>query len=323
VDRTAVMEKLEPIIGLAARNVDHGPNTRIVVTPEMVTLRPGSGQRSLEITEDGVCAMANFAGIPVSLGQQLSANTFSRVANELLERKRQYTILVKDRQVVDFTRREHFHNINASRVLDIVERVIPGAEYHRALVMEKQTVQLEIVGEDNQAVARNDLVRAGALITFSPINITTPSVQSFVVRLICTNGATSNQVLREFEYGGDGDGLWQFFRRSIRDAYRSLIPIVERWRQMREEEIAPEDRAMVLEALIKQAGIPKELADAVRAQALAHPPTNAYAMSNLITWASSHLLAEPRQVQRAQKAAARFDDESEHQRMCPVCHRTR
>ncbi|MBU1067638.1 hypothetical protein KKE60_07605, partial [Patescibacteria group bacterium] len=85
----------------------------------------------------------------------------------------------------------------------------------------------------------------------------------------------------------------------------------------------PEDRNLVLESLLKRAGIRGADADVVRANALTHPPENAYDMMQLVTWASTHHLMNPRAIMRAQQAAAVFSDETEHQRVCPTCHKQR
>ena len=83
-------------------------------------------------------------------------------------------------------------------------------------------------------MSRGDLIQAGAQVTFSLIGTVDPLVQSYVVCLACTNGMTSNTVIREFHFsgGGEGDNIWQWFRRSVRAACGSLDRIVVRYRQM-------------------------------------------------------------------------------------------
>ncbi len=147
---------------------------------------------------------------------------------------------------------------------------------------------------------------------------------TYVLRLACTNGAISNTVVREFSYsGGEGDDIWQWFRHSIKEAYRGFTRIVKGYEALAAEEVAPADRPLYLENLLKQAGVRGVMAEAVRARALEEPPRTAYDMMNLLTWASSHLLEEPRQIIRAQAAAAHFSEETTHARSCPVCHRAR
>lgn len=326
MDRHEVLQKLEPITGLTVREIDHGADTAIRVTPDQITLRPSRHSRHIELDDHGVAQLSHFCGITPTLAKEISLGTYGRVVNEVLATKGQYTLLLKDNRVVDFNKRGQYNAISPTRVLTTIERAIPHAEYHRVMVLPDNTAQLEIVGEENRAVVRNDLVRAGALVNFSPIGIVNPSVQSFVIRLACTNGVTSHDVLREFSFGGGDNGdVYQWFRRSILDAYGSLKDIVENWQHMIQEEISPDDRALVLEALLKKARLPKDIAEAVRAQALATPPSNHYDMQNLLTWASSHLLTEPRQIRHAQAIAADYNHDQAHrrERVCPICHRAR
>ena len=80
---------------------------------------------------------------------------------------------------------------------------------------------------------------------------------------------------------------------------------------------------LILEQLLKEARIGGEVADAVRTMAIQEPPRNTYEMFNLITWASSHLIKEPAQIDRARSVAANFTSAETHHTYCPVCHTQR
>ena len=329
MNRDEVLQKMEPLMNIQVREVEHNPRTRVVVTPDMVTFRPGGGARTLEMTKEGVQSLANFAGLPWNIAAKLRPNTFSDVSSQLLEHKRRYSLLVKDGAVTKVIPRGEYRTINPERALRSIEAGVPGIDYHRVMMPDATTVALEVVGEKREPVHRGDLIRAGASITFSPIGAVLPTIQSYVLRLTCTNGAKHNTVLREFQYtggdsGGNGGGdIWNWFRRSSRDAYNALDSIVQRYRQMMNEQITPEDRAMMLEALLRDAKIGGEAANAVRAMAIENPPQNTYEMHNLITYATSHLLDRPEQIARAQLTAATYSSEDTHARVCPVCHSRR
>ena len=328
MNRAEVMEMMEPILTTQVRQIEHNPRTRITVTPDMLTFRPGGGQRHVEMTTAGVQSMASFIGLPWNLAAKLRPETFGTVATELLGRKNRYALVVKDGAITGVTRPRDYHTLNPERVLRTVETAIRGLEFHRVLILDDFVVSLEVIGERRQAVTRGDLIQAGAQITFSPLGTVDPMVRSYALRLVCTNGATSNTVLREFRYGGGGDGgegddVWQWFRRSTRDAYGALDRIVARYRQMMEEQIRPEDRAMMLEAILREARISGGDASAIRSIAIENPPQTSYDMMNLLSQASSHLLEDPRRVRRAQNTLASYTSETEHARVCPVCHTRR
>jgi len=289
-------------------------------------IKPTETGKFLPVTVEGAKSMAHLARYPDDLGKKLTPATFSKVVTELLARLGNYTLLMRDNEVVALAKAGDHHALDAERVLRTIDQV-GQADYHRVHI-DGQTARLEIVGTQEQAVARGDMVRAGSMVQFSPIGSIAPSVQSFVMQLVCTNGAVTMDVVREYNYGGgdnggNNGGVWNWFKESIRDSRGALTGTVAQWRRMREERVPPGDRAGMLQAMLRQAHIAGPAAEAVRAQALENPPRSAYDMHNLITWASSHVLTDPVEVRRAQIAAAAFSSETTHAHLCPTCRRTR
>jgi len=325
MNRTEVLEKLEPICRTSARPVEHSARTRVVMEPGQVLIRPGNGGHLVPVTDKGVKALTKFVGVPQKVAEELSPDLFGRVATELLARKERYNLLLENDEVDDFVPYRGVKNLPVERVLTTIERAIPGCDFHRVSILDHSVASLEIVGTEQQAVRRGDLVRAGAMVQFSPINTVMPLIQSYVLRLVCTNGATGKTVLSSFTGGGGGEGddIWQWFRQSVEAAYRSLGAIVSRYQQMLQERIPPDQRATMLEALLKEAGISGRAAEAVRARALEEPPRNTYEMVNLITWASSHIIESPRDRHRALAASACFTSEGQHASICPLCQTRR
>ena len=323
MDRAAVLEKLEPLTHTTARQVVHSPRTRVLVQPGQVVIRPGSGGHLVPLSEDGVKAMTSFVGLPHTIAGQLSPDLFGRITTELLSRKERYNLLLENGQVQNFGEYRGIRNLPVDRVLSTIEHGIPHCDYHRVSILGNYSAMIEVVGARQATVHRGDLVQAGAMISFSPISTIKPMIQSYVLRLACTNGVTSKTVLSEFTGGGEGDDVWQWFRQSTRAAYQALGDIVERYRNMIRERIPAEQRAAMLEALLRQAGITGNDAEAVRAQAIQDPPRNTYDMMNLITWATSHIISRPEGIRRALNATAVFTDASEHASVCPLCHARR
>jgi len=321
MDRTQVLEKLEPIRNTTARSVVHTPRTRVLVQPGQVVIRPGSGGQLVPLSENGVKAMTNFVGLPRAVCRDLSPDLFGKVVTELLSRKERYNLLLGDGEVQEFGEYRGIRNLPVERMLSTIEQAIPHCDYHRVTILSNYSIMLETVGTKQEAVRRGDLMRAGAMVSFSPINTVRPLVQSYVLRLACTNGVTSKTVLAEFTGGGgEGDDVWQWFRQSVRAAYQSLGDIVNRYKEMVRERIPADQRAGMLEELLRQAGITGKEAEAVRAQAIQDPPRNSYDMINLLTWASSHIIRSPEKIQRALNASAIFTSESDHASICPLCH---
>jgi len=325
VKTEAVLERLEPMLQTTVREVEHSARTQILVEPDSVAIRPTRGARLLELTPDGVKSLAKVAGMPETMPLHLSPRTCGNALTELLQHKNRYCLILKNGVVVDVVTKTANRPISTERLLGTIDRAIPNVDFHRILTLPHMAASLEVVGEKRQPVVRGDLIQAGANILFSPIGIINPQVQAYCLRLACTNGATFNDILREFHYnrgggGGEGDDVWQWFRKSLRESYNAIDAIAGRYREMIDQGIAPEHRAHVLEAMIRDARIPPEDADAVRAWAIESPPTNRYDIHNLITRAASHLIEEPEQVRRAQRTAADYARDTTNPRECPMCH---
>jgi len=320
--RDQVMERIDPLMNLNVREVTHSPRTRVIVRPEGVILRPGGGGHTIEMAEDGVRSMAKYVGIPDNLPARLNPDTFGKVATELLERKERYSVLTNGGQIVSFHKPGQYRATSPQKVFSILEDVLgEDTIYSRAMVIRDSAIYIEAAAANETPLARGDLMQAGTAITFSPIGIIDPMVQSFILRCQCTNGWADYDAGGNFSYKyGEGDSIWQFFRRSVKKAYHAVDGIMAQWRNLVEHQLEPEQRALILEGLLKEAGITGQVADAVRAMAIESPPENMYDAMNFLTYASSHLLTEPREVQRAQKAASRFLREANPTQVCPVCH---
>ena len=324
MNRTEVLEKLEPICHTTARQVEHNPRTRVLVEPGQVVIRPGNGGHLIPFSEKGAKALASFVGLPQRLCQDLSPDLFGRVTTELLGRKERYNVLLENGQVENLVDFRGIRNLPVDRVLTAIEHGMPDCAYHEVSILKNHSAMLQVVGPKQEAVQRGDLMQAGALVSFSPINTIKPLVQSFVLRMVCTNGMSSKTVLAKFVDGhGEGDDVWQWFRQSVRAAYQSIGKVVDRYQAMVRERIPADQRAGMLEEILRQAGITGKEAEAVRAQAIQDPPRNTYDMMNLITWASSHIIRSPERIQRALNASATFTSESQHATICPLCQTRR
>lgn len=299
----------------------HSPTVVVDKDSRTVSIRPSKGARLAEVTPEALPGLLRQARIPKALAERISPGTFAAVASETLQH---CTLLWRGNQVVDVAAPGHYQYIDPGRVAATIERVMPNVDVARALAMPDHAIRLDTVSPDERLVQAGDLVRAGAVVQFSTLGITKPTVQSFAVRLLCTNGVKSNDVLREYEFGKGGDGngnMWNWLRHALRDAYGAIGALVQRFQLMVQQEVPPEHRASMLAALLKDAGITGREAEAVQAQALNNPPTNAYDLANLVTWATSHVIDEPKQLVRAERAATRFIGNTEHREMCPTCRR--
>lgn len=332
MDRTQVLERLAPYEAIRPRDLTATAEVVVAETESGFAIRPTRGAHLIDIGEAGLPALYNRTGLSATLAKHVAPETLASVATEALTSQGEHSLLLNNDGVVDFADIGKFRHISTERVLANIERGMGETEYSRVIELPNQTVQLETVGIEETPVVAGDLMRAGVAVRFSPTGLSVPMVASSAMRLICTNGMTSTENIREFSYTGGGEGngngngngpLWDWLRRSVRDAYRGVAPLIERFREMQNTPVSAAERVQMVEALIRNSRLPKEAADAVRARALEQPPENVWDVFNLGTWATSHAVPDSngRAVVRAQRALSTFAHEDTHDRMCPTCRR--
>lgn len=324
MDMAQVLEKVEPLTKLKGEVIEGDFKVLWSADDGAVELRPGRGKRAIPFNPDSLERLFNHANINKNLRERISTQTLMQAVSESLANAQQdkgLSILTRDGMIEDIGPGQEFRSIPPERVLRKITKGLGGeVDFSRVLTLPNHTIRVETLGMEQKAVVENDIIRAGTMTQFSPLGITIPAVQSFNLRQWCLNGATTMDIVRDFQYGGEGDDIWQFFQRANREAYRSIGPVIERYQQLMQEEVTPEDRAAVVNALLKQMKASTETVAAVQARALETPPQNSYDVLQLATWATSHVIADPVRIVRAQNAIATWTNEETHARTCPTCN---
>lgn len=305
-----------------------GERPRVMVaegerSPIIEGIKLSQGSAALPLTDSGLAACDRRLGLSV-VTPRISARTLGLVAGEVMANSN-LSAVIKEGRITDLVPQRSVHIVQPERVLRTIERAVPAAEFHRVLLMDSHRVHLETIGAQEKAVSRGDLVRAGVLTDFSVMGVTRPHIQSYCQRLICSNGATTQDIFEDFRFGsgGEGDDMWQWFRDMTKKAYRSLGKIVDRWQHLREMRIPEGQRAEMLEAWMKEARLPEQVQMAVQARAVNEPPRNRYDMVNLLTWAQSHVITEPAAVSRTMRRVSVMQTHEHAGRICPLCHVSR
>lgn len=320
---TEVLERLDPLTKVEIRNIDHTPDTKVLVVEDRLAVKPSASGRTIVMGKEGTESLVKYCGVPPKLGKDLTTDTYGRVLTECLAHRaveHPYGILMREGVGMGIAHGGQ-KTIQVAKLVQVIDKNLPGVDYFDAKMMGADTGIIEVLGERQEPVVRGDLVSAGVMVKFSPAGAIKPYVQAYAVRRVCMNGATSNTIIRELTYtGGEGDDVWQWFRTSLKEAYGGFDQTIGEYRRMIGENVPPEQRAAVLEALLRQAKISGKPADAIRARALQEPPRNAYDMFNLITWGATYAIERPQAQLVARNAAAEFSSVTEHARICPVCH---
>ncbi len=333
ITRDKILESLNQISKDDIIPMTAPAEARVMIGAEGMAIRPRKGARVIEVEPDGgVKELQRFAGLSPAVANLLFPKTFEQVLTEILQHKDKYALVVRDQRVSNIVRLNKIGlQMKPEKTLSTIEKVIPVVGYNRLLV-DNGMATVEIVGDRTAPVMRGDLVQAGIRLTFDPRGFNEPSIQGYALRLECTNGMTSNIGFSEYRFGGGGDAgghgddnadVYRWLRKSTKDSYNALHEMVEQWKLLAEEAVTDDRRALMIEAAMKAAGITGEHAKTILNMAIQNPPQNAWDIHNLITYATSHLLEEPKRINKALNAAADYADQSAHAAICPVCRHSR
>lgn len=321
--RTQVLERIPNLTGFQLRTFGAEPTALLDKDGGLQGIRCDRGTRAVDVTPEAAEALFRQIYLKEPLSKKLTPKTKGLVLNEALA-DTPLALMVKDHQGIDIVPARSIRLLQPERVTQTLERAIDGAEFCHVSELSGHVLHLEIMGHQEMAVARGDLVRAGVSIDFPVIGGRDLQVRSYVQRLICTNGAITNDFMGDYSYrdhsGDDGGEVLHWIRLKARAAYRALNKVVTRWIELTHQEVPAGERAEVLEHWIREAKMPPDVAEEIRAQALNAPPANQYDMMNLITWGTSHVDMEPNRRRRSLHYLAALQEHTVSGRVCPRCH---
>lgn len=333
IERQDVVDLLDHLNGLQRVRVDHNPRTAVMVADEGFAFRPGGGKRAVEIDKNALPGLFDFIKLPDQTAENLPPALRSQAATALLASKDQYEVRIEDGKVVSFGSRSKGDPIRPKPAVSAMEKGAvskgQGGEWVRAEQLGPGVAHLELMSYRAEPIGYQtsdlgDLLYAGADILVSPPGLTFPEVDGYGLRKVCGNGSCDLAFHRQYRFhGNEGDDVFQWFRQSVRDAVKNVQATADVWRKLHDDAIEPEQRPMVVEALIREAGIPVNgpEAEAIRAMAMKNPPQTGFDAANLMTFATSHFHMGPNMRRRAQQKLARaFGDGALHSLICPACN---
>lgn len=212
--------------------------------------------------------------------------------------------------------------IPVDRALKVLEKALPATQYDKAW-FDSPTGVLDITAATpriQEHVVKGDIVQSGVHLAFGVTGMPTPSVEAYILRLACLNGATSTEFTGQFRASssGDGPGLWDWLKDTILIAAGTLSKEVARLRALREIPLDGNTSAVV-ESLFAEQRLPRGAREVIAAMVMDRRPQTVYDLYNIITEAGSHRVDRREQVLALAHAAGGF---AAHAERCPMCFRT-
>jgi hypothetical protein len=302
--------------------VDSKPH--VIMGADNMYLAGGQLREEVPFSLAGVKSLCHFLRIPPRIVKELGPAVSGTVLTTLLNKLQAYSITGAHGEIDVISQAKEVQHVDTRRVIDSIVQAMPDADFHRVLIGKEYDIQLEVVGERQAAVNVGDLVRGGVAVRFSPLGGIQPQVQTFALRLACTNGALTSQNLSGYElFEEDFDQFYPWLTQSVTTAYEGLESVMESWRILSQQVLSPEDRNLMLSGLMKRARLTSRMIEMIHGKALEEHPETAYDLLQLLTWATSHVMDDPRRIRRAQLAGAVFTDEVQHQAYCRSCRRAK
>ena len=328
MDRTEVLEQLD--FGVKAKVIEG--DFRVIAADDGFAVRPSARGRSIVLDQGGTKELFKATGLNLNLKTKAEHDALATVMTQALQSQGGLALMVnEDGQATGLLPEgNRGAPVVAERALASIERGLKGEVAYQRVIRDGLSARIDVIGERVHPVYPrgshervNDLVGAGVTATFSPVGSVVPAVQGYVLRQVCSNGIVITETLVEYKFTGGGDEgtVYNWLKGGTRMAEQSVGPAVETFRALAADEVPEGERAATLEALLKDAKLPENAADAVRAQAIERPPVNQWEMLNLVTWATTHLMDDPRQIRRAEGVARDFAAADTHARICPTCRR--
>ena len=322
MDRSTVETMMGPLTQIEASVV---PKFDVKVLPDFTVLTgQGVPNNGMVLTHEARSKLLKVAGLPNKTLGKLYYQTASHVLTELLRLEGDLMLLHNDENIIDILPVARLRPLKSGDMLDILEDTIPGHEFHRVMRIGPHAIQIESLGEqlrdDVKSAPKGSVVQAGVVTRFSPLGISAPEVQNFVLRLVCTNGMTSTEFMNTYS-SGPMDEILGWYKESVHRAYEGIHGLMSKWDHLADEGLSPTDRGMLIGGLIKSSGLNGAETAIVNARALESPPETMYDVLQLFTWAASHVVEEPLSILRAQNATADFADTHKHSMYCMSCKR--
>lgn len=332
LDQQDVVDFLDSMRGVNGTRVETDPNTKVRIEGDHATISPGKGKRTVMVEADHLPDLFSFIKLAPETASKLKDTTRNLVATELLRDREAFTMLVEDGKLQGFGKlTKNVPAIRPSVAVNNMQKATghEGGEWVRAEEIRPGVAHLELMSYRAHELGYvgdgkvGDTVYAGADILLSPPGLANPEVDSYTLVRVCGNGSCDIGMHMAYRYGNDGDDVWGWFRASVRNAIKHSALTVEVMRKLAEDNIEPDQRAPVIEALILEAGFKagSPEADSIRAKALESDIKNGFDAHQVLTWATSHLNLDGGFRYKAQRKLSQVaSDGIIHNMVCPTCH---
>lgn len=325
--------------GLKAQQVDVGRRVKLERSDSGgYSLRLNSSESYPILREEAMDSIIDAVKIPKRLAKTSPEKLLYPLVEHHLRQQERLMTVTDDGGLVRLFQAVDPHPVmTGEQVLETMLKSYPEVKFQHAMIsptdgdanllaITRDEVQrLETLLQPGTYISlpkEGEAFRGGLHVCFNSLGLAAPKVEPYLVRLVCTNGAVHAQFVSQWGRGyGEGDDLWQWFRQGIEAAHASMDEIFDSYAHMVGEALPDgAERTMAVEGLIRQARLPKALANALRDRAIGNPPQTMYDLWNHFTAIATHYPADLQEQIGMMTTAGKLAQETHH-RFCVSCGR--
>lgn len=341
MDAQEALTRLEMPKGLRLQTLGVGAaGAKISRTHGQYTLRFSRKHTYPILTEEAMDSLFEAAHVPKSLGKNTPEEMVTPILEYHLGKLERVTAITDNgglvRLVMEGDRQPAF---DPTETLEHIQSLYPDTRYQQAVLSPDYSTMnlLTIIQQEPERLEKylkpgthqilpkgGDPFMAGAHLKLSPLGLEAPTIEPYMVRLVCTNGAIHAEYISAWGGTGygEGDEVWQWFREGMTKAVESSSRVMDSYGEMTTHEIPDGDQRMLaVEGMIRAARLPREMATAIRDRAISDPPHTMFDLWNIFTAVATHNTPKVGdQIKYMRRAGDQVASSTLHQ-YCPTCHR--
>ena len=231
-------------------------------------------------------------------------------------------LLVKDGEALAATMKINVDFVGLMQVVNLVEAELGKDNvvgYHK-VQLSWEASMLSIVQENVLTVVPNDFINAGIRIEHSLVGLAPTKLGAYVYRQTCSNGATTMDAIGHWSRRNSADSMLAWVRIAIKEAGVSFVAEGKRLGRLRDTKIE-EHVADVLNGILEEESVPRQLRDEVRTLAIDAKAKTLYDLYNVLTNVGTHsefFEKHPATMLKLEKVAGNL---TMNGKLCPECHR--
>jgi len=218
----------------------------------------------------------------------------------------------------------NFKHVKISEILSTVEEVLGKSilGYHKVWSRDNE-FQFSVLTPETARIEnkqKNDIFNAGIRISHSISGEKSTTVSPYLFRQWCSNGATTEHNLGSWKRRSGKEDIGPWLQKTIIESRKVFSQEISKLQELCGIKI-DKNTSEVLDSILGQSAVPKQLQKAVRNTLIDDGAENLMDIYNVLTKVDTHsnvFEEHPNSKGILDRVAARL---AHHSKLCPVCHR--